>query len=44
MDFCLNHFKLKFKEYVTKLNLIRQLEEGEVNLNEDRKVVEDQFK
>ena len=32
MDFCLEHFKMKFKDYVDKLGLINKLQEGELNL------------
>ena len=39
MDFCLNVFKMKFKEYIQKLALIEKLESGELNLEQDRRII-----
>jgi len=37
MDFCLENFTTKFKEYVKKLKLIEKLESGEMNIVKDKK-------
>lgn len=37
MEFCLNIFKLKFKEYIHKLQFIEKLEAGELTFENDQK-------
>jgi hypothetical protein len=44
MDYCLNIFTSKFKEYVSKLQIIEKLESGEYGIEEDRKKITDEFK
>ena len=39
MDFCLNIFKVKFKEYIQKLDLITKLQEGDLAMVEDKKKI-----
>jgi hypothetical protein len=39
MDFCLNIFKVKFKEYVVKLQLMEKLESGELYIDQEKKII-----
>jgi inositol 1,4,5-triphosphate receptor type 1/inositol 1,4,5-triphosphate receptor type 3 len=43
MDFCLNVIKVKFREYVSKLNLMEKLESGELYIDVDRKNIRNNY-